>query len=129
MQSNGNNQLNDSIPEWTSIIAVLSQNWSTPSYRGAMKLERKALLWMPAKNRRKKKKKTPEKKRRPKIQKRRNKEEKEKERRHQARHTSSWRSSSIGRFRSVSCYFGSRFLSMQGGRILKLSVGKASVLI
>jgi outer membrane biosynthesis protein TonB len=60
MQSNGNNQLNDLIPEWTSIIAVLSQNWSTPSHRGAMKLGRKALLWMPAKNKRKKKKKTQE---------------------------------------------------------------------
>jgi len=56
VQSNGKNQLNKSNPEWTSIIAVLSQNWNTPRYRGTMKLGRRALLWMPVTNRRKKKK-------------------------------------------------------------------------
>lgn len=111
-----------------------------------MKLERKALLWMPATNRRKKNqemKKTPN----TKEKKERTRKEKETKslkelitfplpqkkkpppKKNQARHTSSWRSSSLGRFRLVSCYFGSRFLDMQRGRIILLSIEEASVLI
>jgi len=77
-------------------------------------LEEETLLCMPEENRRKKKKAI--KKRSPKYKKEEIKNQKNKKKSirlknqdpHQARHTSSWRSSSTWWFRSVSCYFGLR---------------------
>lgn len=113
MLSNANHGLNDPIPKWTSIIAVLSQKWwSTPSYRGAMKLGRRIPVvnaWREQKKNAMKKRNQKDKKEEIKNQKNKKKSIREKNQDpRQARHTSSWRSSSTWWFRSVSCYFGLR---------------------
>jgi len=130
MQSNGNSNLNDLIPKWTCMITVQSQNWwSTPVYRGAMKLEEKTLLWMPAKTQKLRNKKTQNtKKKKERTKKKKKSVCMKNQDPHQARHPSSWKSSSIWRCRSVSCYFGSRSLYATR-KMLKLSVGEASVLV